>query len=118
LIININIFFNFTKVIGTEDSGSTHSEIINIRIDNPTLSSHHQIADRKRKITNVPPHVDAIILSKGDDYSNEKICEQSSDTSTSYETIRKASDVSNSSKLSCGTRIISLIIATRNFMKT
>ena len=99
-------------MIGTEDSESTHSEIIDIRIDNPTLSSHHKIVDRKRKITNIPPHVDAILLSKVDEYSNEKeqMCEKSSDTSTSYETIRKASDVSSSSKVSCGMVIISYII--------
>ena len=84
------------------------SEIIEITIDNATLTSHHQITDRKRKITELPPHVDTILLSKvdGSAQDNENMCEKSSDITTSYETIRKVSDVSSSSKLSCGMNII------------
>lgn len=103
-----NIFLFIAKMMDIEDSGSAHSEIIDIRIDNATLSSHHQILDRKRKITNIPPHVDAILLSNVDDRTEGKgqIGEKNIDTSSSCESVRKTSDVSNSSKLSCGMVIL------------
>ena len=52
--------------------------------------------DRKRKITNIPG-IDTILLSNIDDCSNrsDKIGEIIDTSSESYDTLRKASDVSN-----------------------
>ena len=62
--------------------------------------SHHLAIDRRRKVTSIS-HVDRISLSRLDESGIEQSLDKQ-DTLESYETIRKASDVSNTSKLSCG----------------
>ena len=85
-------------------SNHSSSEILDITFNNITSSSHHQVIDRKRKITNIP-HLDSILLSKLDDNDSTREDEDNlgtTDDRDTHETVRKASDISNISKLSYG----------------
>ena len=99
------MFISLLRIEDVDESISNHSdsEILDITLNNITSSSHHQNIDRKRKLTNIP-HIDTILLSKiNDDPTEEdkKIAEVV-DQPEYYETSRKASDISNISKLSYG----------------
>ena len=85
-------------------SNRSESEIIEIRLVNTKPTSHHLAIDRKRKVTSIS-HNDRISLSRLDESGTEQGFDKH-DTLESYETIRKASDVSNTSKLSCGNLLV------------
>lgn len=97
------------RIEDVDESVSNHSdsEILDITLNNITSSSHHQNIDRKRKLTNVP-QIDTILLSKINDDSTEedKKIGVAVDQPDYYETSRKASDISNISKLSYGNSYI------------
>ena len=93
----------YTIIVTDRDettSNHSESEIIEIRLDNTKPISHHLAIDRRRKVTSIS-HIDRISLSRLDESGIEQGFDKQ-DTMESYETIRKASDVSNTSKLSCG----------------
>ena len=85
-------------------SNRSESEIIEIRLVNTKPTSHHLAIDRKRKVTSIS-HNDRVSLSRLDESGTEQGFDKH-DTLESYETIRKASDVSNTSKLSCGNLLV------------
>ena len=98
-----NFFISHLAIIlddGDTVSNHSDSEILNITLNGITSSSHHQVIDRRRKIANIPL-IDSIVLSKIDDGSPIDAGDAVDEIDT-YETVRKASDISNISKFSYG----------------